>query len=61
MSRCESNESRKITALIYSRLRLTIEIYENSGQPIATVPCLHLGNIYIKRKLGEWRAQKYNP
>ena len=25
------------------------------------VPCLHRGNIYIKRELGEWRDQKYIP
>ena len=28
------------------------------GGPIAMVPCLHQGNIYIKRKLLVWRAQK---
>ena len=30
----------------------------NWGGPIAMVPCLHQGNIYIKRKLRVWRAQK---
>ena len=30
----------------------------NWGGPIAMVPCLHQGNIYIKRKLWVWRAQK---
>ena len=32
----------------------------NSGEPIAMVPCLHQGNVYIKRKLRVWRAQKCN-
>ena len=31
----------------------------NWGGPIAMVPCLHQGNIYIKRKLRVWRVQKY--
>ena len=35
-----------------------MEIYETSGVPIPMVPCLHQTNGYIKRKLGEWRAQK---
>ena len=30
----------------------------NWGGPIAMVPCLHQGNIYIKRKLRVWRDQK---
>ena len=30
----------------------------NWGGPIAMVPCLHQGNIYIKRKLRVWREQK---
>ena len=32
----------------------------NWGGPIAMVPCLHQGNLYIKRKLRVWRAQKCN-
>ena len=28
------------------------------GGPIAMVPCLHQGNIYMKRKLRVWRDQK---
>ena len=35
-----------------------MEISETSGLPIPMVPCLHQTNGYIKRKLGEWRAQK---
>ena len=30
----------------------------NWGGSIAMVPCLHQGNIYIKRKLPVWRNQK---
>ena len=37
-----------------------MEICENSGLPIPMVPRLHQSNGYIKRKLGEWRAQKSN-
>ena len=33
----------------------------NWGGPIAMVLCLHQGNIYIKRKLREWRDQKCIP
>ena len=35
-----------------------MEICEISGLPIHMVPRLHERNGYIKRKLGEWRAQK---
>ena len=38
-----------------------IEIYVNSGLPIAMVPCLHQSNVYIKRKLTVWRAEKCIP
>ena len=31
----------------------------NCDGPISMVPCLHQGNIYIKRKLRVWRDQKY--
>ena len=33
----------------------------NCDAPISMVPCLHQGNIYIKRKLRVWRDQKYIP
>ena len=33
----------------------------NCDGPISMVPCLHQGNIYIKRKLCIWRDQKYIP
>ena len=51
----------KITSFIGSRIWATMEIYVNSVHPIATVPCLHQSNLHIKRKLWEWRVQKYNP
>ena len=35
-----------------------METCVNWGGPIAKVPCLHQDNIYIKRKLRVWRAQK---
>ena len=37
-----------------------MEICESSGLPIPMVPRLHQSNGYIKRKLGELRAQKCN-
>ena len=33
----------------------------NWGGPITMVPCLHQGNVYIKRKLRVWRAKKCIP
>ena len=33
----------------------------NWGELIAMVPCLHQGNVYIKRKLRVWRDQKCIP
>ena len=33
----------------------------NCDGPISMVPCLHQGNIYIKRKLRVWRGQKCIP
>ena len=39
----------------------TTEIWGNTGLPFAMVPCLHQGNICIKRKLRVWRVQKYIP
>ena len=33
----------------------------NCDRPISIVPCLHQGNIYIKRKLRVWRDQKCIP
>ena len=36
-----------------------MEKCETSGPPIPMVPHLHQSNVYIKRKLRVWRAQKY--
>ena len=33
----------------------------NCDGPISMIPCLHQGNIYIKRKLWVWRDQKCIP
>ena len=33
----------------------------NSGHSFAMVQCLHHSNVYIKRKVGLWRAQKCIP
>ena len=33
----------------------------NIDEPISMLPCLHQGNIYIKRKLRVWRDQKCIP
>ena len=38
-----------------------MEIYVNSGRPIAMAPCFYQLNMYIKRKLWGRRALKYNP
>ena len=37
-----------------------MEICESSGRRIPMIPRLHQTNGYIKRNLGEWRAQKCN-
>ena len=37
---------------------LGMEICETSGPPIPMVPRLHQSNVYIKRKVQVWRAQK---
>ena len=39
----------------------TMEICVNSGLPIAMIPRLHQCNVYIRRKLQLWRAQKCFP
>ena len=38
-----------------------MEIWGNPGLPFAMVQCLHQSNVYIKRKLGLWTAQKCIP
>ena len=41
--------------------RLDIESCVSLGGLIAMVPCLHQGNVHIKRNLQVWRAQKCIP
>ena len=52
--------ARKIPMFRTLRIGPPIENGGNSGEPIAMVPCLHQGNVYIKRKLRVRRAQKCN-
>ena len=51
---------RKLPRFMRVSIRPRMEICESSGLPIPMVPCLHQTNGYIKRNLGEWRAQKCN-
>ena len=51
----------KVRSFMQLRIWAIMEIYVNSGLPIATVPWLHQSNVHIKRKLWGRRAQKYNP
>ena len=39
-------------------MRPRTESCVNCDGPFSIVPCLHLGNIYTKRKLRVWRDQK---
>ena len=38
-----------------------METCVNSGGSIALVPCVHQGNIHIKRQSGVWRVQNFIP
>ena len=38
-----------------------MQICGNSGLPFAEVPCLNQCNLYMKRKIREWRTQKFKP
>ena len=49
---------RQTTPSQRSRYRVGNVNLGNWGGPISIVPCLHQGNIYIKRKLRVWTAQK---
>ena len=37
-----------------------MEIFRDSGLPIALVPCFHQSNVCIKRMLQVWRVHKCN-
>ena len=49
---------RKLPRVMGGSTGSTKEICETSGLPISTVPRLHQGKGYIKRKLRAWRVQK---
>ena len=38
-----------------------MQVCGKSGLPFAEVPYLHQSNLNMKRKLREWRTQKFNP
>ena len=50
---------RKLPRVMGGSIGSTEEICENSGLPNPMVPLLHQSNGYIKRKLREWRVQKF--
>ena len=51
----------KRPVFIHRRIGLSVKICGNSGLPCTVVPCLHQCNLYMKRKLPEWRTQKCYP
>ena len=51
----------KILRLEGVSIGLRSESWVNWDEPMTMVPCLHLGNIYTKRKLRVWRDQKCIP
>ena len=50
----------KLPRVFHRSIGQAIEIFKISGLPNDMVPCLHQCNVYIKRKLLAWRAQKCN-
>ena len=52
--------ARKLPMFRTLRIGPAMKFAETSSEPIAMVPCLHQGNVYMKRKLRVWRAQKCN-
>ena len=48
----------KVPCVKGDSIRGGTETFVNWGGPIATVTCLHQGNIYMKRKLRVWKTQK---
>ena len=55
-----SGAGLQITPFFAEPYRADNEKCGNWGLPITMVPCLHLSNDYIKRKLRVWKAQKCN-
>ena len=56
-----SLRTRKLRTFMQRGIVPTVQIYGNSGLPFAMVSCFHQSNLYTKRKLREWRTQKFNP
>ena len=54
-------QAGKLPRLIGYSIGPRTETCVNWGGPIAMVPCLHQGNIYIQRKLRVWRSHKCIP
>ena len=50
----------KLPRVLQRRTLQVIDSFKILGLPIAMVPCLHQCNVYIKRNLRVWRAQKFN-
>ena len=50
----------KLPGFMQHRIGPSVQICGNSGLPFVEVPCLQQCNIYMKRKLQEWRTQKCN-
>ena len=48
----------KLPCFMCGSIGLRMEICETSGLPIPMLPHFHQSNVYIKRKLRLWRAQK---
>ena len=53
--------SSKLAIFMHRSIVPSVYICGNSGIPFTVVPCLHQRNLYMKRKLREWRTQKCNP
>ena len=53
--------SGKLPRLMWGGIGPRTETCVNWGGPITMVPCLHQGNVYIKKTLRVWRAQKCIP
>ena len=57
---CLPVQGRKVPRFMGVSIGSRMVICENLGLLISMVPHLHQSNVYIKRKLRVWRAQKCN-
>ena len=57
---CRPERACKSPRFELRRIEPSMEFWGNEVLPIALVPCLHYGNIDIRRKLRVWGAQKCN-